>query len=155
MWNSCWVWWRRWFMGVRRFGCPLARLLLGGGLLAGGALYSIYGGAAPATVRLGLALGLAVLMLGMALREQKRPIAWPVGLLMLGNASYSLYLVHNPLLSITQRLAGRLAMNWSLAMLWGVGCSVVCGYAYYLWVERPALRLFRPRKRSGAVGLDS
>lgn len=126
---------------------PSGMLVAGGGGLAGGALYSIYGGAAPATVRLGLALGLAVLMLGVVLREQQRPMAWPAGMLMLGNASYSLYLVHNPLLSITQRLAGRLAMNWPLAMLWGVGLSVVCGYAYYLWVERPALKLFRPRKR--------
>ena len=94
-------------------------------------------------VRLGFALGLAVLMLGVACWEQCRAICWPVSLLALGNGSYSIYLVHNPLVSMTQRLAGRLGMTWPLALLLGVVLSIVCGYLYFLWLERPALRFFR------------
>lgn len=97
--------------------------------------------------RLGLALGLAVLMLGMARWEAQRTVAWPMPLLALGNASYSIYLIHNPLVSVTQRVAGRLGMNWPMALLFGVVLSVGCGYLYYLWVERRAIRFFRGSAR--------
>jgi len=95
--------------------------------------------------RLGLAVGLATLMLGMARWEQNSAIKWPISLLALGNASYSIYLTHNPLLSFTQRIAGKLNMNWPLAMMWGVCLSIMFGYLYFLWVERPAIRFFRNR----------
>ena len=61
--------------------------------------------------RMLFALGLALLIIGFAIREQSSRLHWP-GLLLIGNASYSIYLVHNPLLSITQRLAARLGMTW-------------------------------------------
>ena len=84
-------------------------------------------------------------MLGLALRERAQPIAWPALLLALGNASYSVYLLHSPLLSMTQRVAGKLAMGWPLGLLAGVVVSVGCGYLYYLAVERPVLRAARAR----------
>jgi peptidoglycan/LPS O-acetylase OafA/YrhL len=111
-------------------------------MLASTMLLMMYAGMA-AGHRLGLALGLAVLMLGMARWEQRRTIAWPMPLLALGNASYSIYLIHNPLVSVTQRVAGRLGMNWPLALLFGVVLSVGFGYVYFLWVERRAIRVFR------------
>lgn len=99
--------------------------------------------------RLGFALGLALLMLGVARWEQQRTIAWPMPLLALGNASYSIYLIHNPLVSVTQRLAGRLDMTWPVAVLFGVVLSVGFGYLYFLWVERRALRYFRGWQKRG------
>ena len=93
--------------------------------------------------RLGLACGLAALILGLARWEQARPIAWPSALLALGHASYSIYLIHNPLLSVTQRLAGRFDMIWPLALLLGVLVSVAAGYVYFMGIERPASRVFR------------
>ncbi len=64
-------------------------LIAGGGILAIGMLLMMYVGI-PAGHRLGLAFGLALLMLGLARWEQVRPIAWPIPLLALGNASYSI-----------------------------------------------------------------
>lgn len=117
-------------------------MMVAGGLLASVMLFLLYAGYA-AGHRLGLALGLAAMMYGIARWEQHRAIAWPLMLMAIGNASYSIYLVHNPLLSLTQRLAGQQGMTWPLALFAGMVISVICGYLYYLWVERPALRLFR------------
>ena len=89
------------------------------------------------------ALGLALLIAGFAIREQSAALRWPSLLLMMGNASYSIYLVHNPLLSVTQRLAVRVGMNWGWGLVFGIACSIVAGYVYYLAVERPALRFFQ------------
>ena len=91
--------------------------------------------------RMLFAFGLALLIVGFAVREQSAKLYWPGLLLLMGNASYSIYLIHNPLLSITQRLAARLGLAWGGAVVFGVVCSLLAGYAYYLAVERPALRL--------------
>jgi exopolysaccharide production protein ExoZ len=101
--------------------------------------------------RLGLALGLSLLMLGMARREQHREFTWPISLLALGNASYSIYLIHNPLVSVTQRVVGRFEVIWPLALLFGVVVSVGLGYLYFLWVERPLLRWVRAWSKPGLI----
>ena len=119
-----------------------AGMIVAGGLLTGAMLLLLYV-ESSAGHRLWMALGLAVMMFGIARWEKNRTIAWPLVLMALGNASYSLYLVHNPLLSITQRMAGRFDMGWPLALLLGVLLAVICGYLYFLWVERPALQFFQ------------
>ena len=93
--------------------------------------------------RLMFAFGLALIIVGFAVREQSSRLHWPGLLLLMGNASYSIYLVHNPLLSITQRLAAHLGLTWGGGLLFGVVCSVLAGYLYYLVVERPVLRFFQ------------
>lgn len=75
-------------------------------------------GGPSAYPRLVLALGLGLIIVGFAVREQSVRLHWPGWLLLVGNASYSIYLVHNPLLSVTQRLAGRLGLAW------GGGCCL-------------------------------
>jgi peptidoglycan/LPS O-acetylase OafA/YrhL len=55
--------------------------------------------------------------------------------------------VHNPLLSATQRVAGKLVMGWPLGLVAGVLVSVGCEYGYYLAVERPVLRAARGRAK--------
>lgn len=131
-----------WLYGQTALRFHPGTLIAGGGLLAIATLLMMLAGIL-AGHRLGLAFGLAVLMLGLARWEQVRPIAWPIPLLALGNASYSIYLIHNPLVSVTQRLAGRFEMTWAPAMLWGIALSVAFGYLYFLCIERPALRIFR------------
>lgn len=133
--------------GRDRLRLPPGMLIAGGGLLACVTLLLMYAGVAPPSSRLALALGLAVMMLGLARYEQRCTIPWPATLLAVGNASYSIYLVHNPLLSLTQRLAGRLAMGWPAGLLAGVVVAVGCGYLYYLVVERRVLRAARDRRR--------
>lgn len=95
--------------------------------------------------RLSLALGLAILIVFFAIREQVAALRWPACLLSLGNASFSIYLIHNPLLSITQRVAGQLELAWPAAMTWAMALSVLAGWIYYQIIERPALRFFQNR----------
>jgi len=96
-------------------------------------------------LRLLFVLGLACMMVGFAPWEQSASLPWPGWLLLLGNASYSIYLIHNPLVSITQRLAARIGLGWVGAMVFGVVLSVLAGYVYYLLVERRFLDFFRSR----------
>ncbi len=96
--------------------------------------------------RLAFALGLALVVVGFALFERGATLAWPALLLLMGNASYSIYLIHSPLLSVTQRLFGRLDLGWLVGLLLGVGASLLAGVLYYWVVERPALGFFRRRR---------
>lgn len=102
--------------------------------------------------RLLLALGLACLMVGFALWEKSVSLPWPDWLLPIGNASYSIYLIHNPLVSITQRVAAWMGLDWAGAMVFGVVLSVLAGYGYYRLVELPSLDFFR--KRLGPIRND-
>lgn len=95
--------------------------------------------------RLSLAVGLAFLIVSFATREQVAALRWPACLLSLGNASFSIYLIHNPLLSITQRVAGQLGLAWPVAMALAMALSVLAGWIYYQIIERPALRFFQNR----------
>ncbi|MEQ1779391.1 MAG: acyltransferase [Nitrosomonas sp.] len=95
--------------------------------------------------RLVFAFGLALVVVGFALLERNQILPWPTILLLLGNASYSIYLIHNPLLSLTQRLAGRFEFDWLMALMGGVVISILVGLIYYKLVERPALGFFRTR----------
>jgi hypothetical protein len=107
-----------------------------------GALILMNPGSTP-FLRLVLALGLTLLVVGFAFLERSRTLAWPALLMILGNASYSIYLIHNPLLSITQRLAGKLEFGWLIALGFGVVMATLAGLAYYKLFERPALSFFR------------
>jgi len=94
------------------------------------------------------AMGMAFLIVGFAVYEQSTVLPWPGPLLFLGSASYSIYLIHNPLLSLTQRLAGRMGLTWSEAMVFGVVICVVAGWIYYKVVERPAQQFFQKLLKS-------
>lgn len=96
-------------------------------------------------VRLAFAFGLALIVVGFVLFERNTSLAWPAILLLIGNASYSIYLIHNPLLSVTQRIAGRLELGWLDGLIFGVVLCVLAGLGYYRLIERPALGFFRNR----------
>jgi len=94
-------------------------------------------------LRLVFSFGLALVVIGFALLERASTLAWPTLLLLIGNASYSLYLIHNPLLSVTQRVAGRFEFDWVVALIFGVAVSLLVGLTYYGLIERQALKFFR------------
>jgi len=103
--------------------------------------------------RLIFAFGLMLTVLGTAALEKQRRVSWPGWMLTLGSASYSIYLIHNPLLSLTQRLAAGIGMGWISGLVFGVLCSVTVGVMYWWAVERPVLRWTKGRSRASTNGL--
>lgn len=89
--------------------------------------------------------GLSLIVLGIISTEKHyKYFKYPTIFLLLGNASYSIYLIHNPLLSITQRVLDKISfMNWQLGILLGIGFSIMAGLLYYALVEKPAIKLAR------------
>jgi len=92
-------------------------------------------------------LPFSALVLGGILLERQGKLALPRSMVLMGDASYSIYLIHNPLVSLTSRMVGRLQgfASWGLGMLVGVASSVVVGVLYHLYIEKPLIRLFRQK----------
>lgn len=88
-------------------------------------------------------VGIAFLVAWIAHLEREGLLRMPAFAVILGNASYAIYLIHNPLLAITTRGALYVAHSWWLAMVVGVTISVAAGLAYHFLFEKPALRLVR------------
>lgn len=88
----------------------------------------------------------ALFILGIVERERSRGLAVPPVLLLLGAASYAIYLIHGLALSaviqVTIRVAGReLPVLPVLALL--VVAGTLAGVAYHLLYEKPVSRLLR------------
>jgi len=103
-------------------------------------------------LRLLFAFGMSLLIIGFIDIEERIKITWSAFLLLLGNASYSIYLIHNPLLSLTQRLFSKLHFDWYSALISGVVISTFIGVAYHLIVEK---KLIKITKRFGRVLFNS
>jgi len=95
-------------------------------------------------------LCLAALMLPLIQAEIAGRVRVPSGLIYLGAASYSLYLVHNPLLSLTIRVARKIPILDTVggSILFGVATSLLVGISYHELVEKPATRMLRSRQVS-------
>ncbi|MFC3713353.1 acyltransferase family protein [Sphingoaurantiacus capsulatus] len=125
-----------WLFIRRPRGSVWPSAMLGAGLcLAGGFL-----GFPEARVLLGL--GLASLILATARLEVAGGWRVPQGVLLLGEASYAIYLVHVPVLRFAARVAGP-ALTWELLLPLLIAIGVLAGLAYHLGFERPALRQVR------------
>lgn len=115
----------------------------GAGLLTALAGVWMIGADAGDACRVIFGLGMALLVLGavrLDLRRSGRSSEW---MLLLGSASYAIYLVHNPLLSLTQRVLARLAIGWLPSCVIGVAIALLFGFVYFHFVETPALRWIR------------
>ena len=114
--------------------CPA---LIGAGLV-GITAYFVAFKAEPNHVWFGISL--APIVIGVALLERLKapvPLDW---LLMLGNASYAIYLVHNPIVSIAARLSMGLH-SWGLSLMLCMTAGTVFGVAYHFLVEKPGIRM--------------
>ena len=89
-------------------------------------------------------LAMAFLVVGLVRAESSGRLRTPQLLSFLGAASYSIYLVHNPLCA----LAARLFDSWLLAFVSALLVGTIGGVAYHLLIEVPLLRLLRPRSRA-------
>jgi len=95
-----------------------------------------------------LGLSAAVAIVGFVEAERSRGLRMPEAAKILGNASYSLYLTHFPLLSLGAKIAFALPLAFVPAPVFFVILSATAvGFAllFYRFIERPVLaRLRRP-----------
>jgi peptidoglycan/LPS O-acetylase OafA/YrhL len=130
------------------FGMVAARVAVQGGIgnrllaalsLSALLIFILLGGKRDQSVVFGLAVAFALVpLVRMELAGKLR--AGP-GLVFFGGASYALYLIHDPLISLTSRVAARVPGldTWVGAVALGVGCSAAAAAAYHVGFERPAL----------------
>ena len=95
--------------------------------------------------RLAYGLASAVLIVGIAQAERAGHLHIGRALILLGAASYSIYLVHLPLLGYVARvlaMAGLMTRlpGWCIMAI-AVALAVVAGIAFHLLVERPLARI--------------
>lgn len=90
-------------------------------------------------------LGLACLLVPLVRMEWRGQLKVPAALILLGNASYALYLLHMPLMSAVARVSARVPMlhSWAANVVASLIAAIVAGLAYHLVYEKPALALVR------------
>ena len=87
----------------------------------------------------------ALLFIGFIALESK--FEWPGFMLLLGNASYSIYLIHTLVIyyatrrTVTFDKLGLPAISTDLASIFGVLLAIVSGLLFFHFVETPLLRL--------------
>lgn len=144
---------------------PWLWVLLGGGLLFGlGMMEWILGHHTDHSVSVLGALGdvgylvaSAVLIYGLAKAEEHWTLPFPALWKLLGGASYLIYLIHQPLLSVIMRVLNRLpALSPEMAFVLSAVVAVAVAVALHWTVERWILRrlqsFFALRAASAAKG---
>ncbi len=100
-------------------------------------------------------LGAAMAMLAAVTLERRGSLRIPRPLARLGDASYSVYLVHQVAMSALAKVAlvvvARIAVPEGAIFLGLVALSVGCGIAYHLFVEVPLLALVGRRVTAAAA----
>ncbi|WP_375285504.1 acyltransferase family protein [Sphingomonas sp.] len=90
----------------------------------------------------------ALLLASATLFERDRALRFPAPLLLLGDASYSVYLIHSPVLSafatLKQKLAADLLPAWATFAVALIAC-LTAGVLAHLLIEKPVLRLVHLR----------
>ncbi|HWT13313.1 MAG TPA: acyltransferase [Allosphingosinicella sp.] len=124
-----------WAVIQGRLDRPLAMCALGALFLA--AFLAV---GAPKAYSVLFGLGLAFFIPVLVRMEQSGRLRVAGWLLVLGEASYALYLIHNPLISTTSRAVAAVAPHWLAGMATAVIASVAASLAYYFVYERPARR---------------
>lgn len=109
------------------------------------------------TCRLLAGIGAAVAIAGLVGLESQTGLRVPRSLILLGEASYAIYLIHLPVISALGRVVARFRDQVPAAVLvLGVAfLALAIGVAYHIWGERPLMRfvngLGQARQPSGDV----
>lgn len=114
----------------------IALLLLGGVLM--------FNGYIPHYYRVISGAGFAAIVLGLVYLEGEIDFRKFRALVFLGGASYSLYLVHSPIIFASLKMLPALP-HWSVAFAFFIALGIVAGIAYYLIIEKPLMRITRAR----------
>lgn len=147
---------------TRYHAIPSPRALLALGVVAFSVCFYVgglgYGDlAVPGAPNLTLTVGLASVMILCALVELEKSQGWraPGWLRFSGDASYSIYLVHLPLLTLYVRIiyARHLEASVPLPVLFAIGLviGVVSGLLFYALVERPIQRSLKKQTAAAPV----
>ncbi len=140
-----------WMVGRGRVAAPGLLAVLGAGIFAAVAVAKVW--AAPVsddTLSLGYGLGSAILLVGAVELERRGRLVVPGFLAFLGDASYSVYLVHVVALSIAAKLLRRLADSGvalppALVFVALAAGGVAAGLAFHVVVETRLLNFLGRR----------
>ncbi len=139
-----------WMVRNRRFDRPLLLCLVGSAFIL---LFFAAGATKPLSVIFGL--GIAFLVPVLVRIEQAGRISVPRWLQLLGDASYALFLVHNPLISVSSRIVAAVAPHWLAGICAGLAASVAGSLIFYLAYERPARAWVRRLSGTGRDPLQA
>jgi exopolysaccharide production protein ExoZ len=90
----------------------------------------------------------AVIVLALVLTENTRPVGLRRRWQSLGDASYSIYIVHGVVLSALLSLVHHAGVPVFLMIPVGSPVAVVVGLMVYRYIERPMISYLRPRRRA-------
>lgn len=95
--------------------------------------------------RIAFGIPFSFIVLGAVLLENGKGFVIPRWMVGLGDASYAIYLIHNPLISLTSRILSRINIfaRWEYGLMTGVAASLTVGIIYHFLVEKPLIRLSR------------
>ena len=87
-------------------------------------------------------VGAALLVLGLAILERREHVVVPAFLTFLGEASYSIYLTHAPIISLFAKLLLHAKYELPASLIFCVlsVVGVIVGALFHIWVERPLLK---------------
>jgi exopolysaccharide production protein ExoZ len=92
-----------------------------------------------------IGFAIAALIPSICQAERAGAFSVPGWLVFGGAASYAIYLIHNPLLSLTSRLFAMIGLGWVGALIASAVICVIAGAVYYVMWERPVMRLAKKR----------
>ena len=138
-----------WWMRRRKTARPGVLLASGGAVLLTGLIYGGWRGSASCWVYLWAGVGTAIALLGAVELERRGRMGVPGWLRFLGDASYSIYLVHFPVIAALARVCHRMDARLHLPIVVWLAVMVACGTGagclLHVFVERPLIRGRRPR----------
>ena len=132
-----------WVLRHRRARHASWLLTAGAAVLVATLLYGGWRGAVHDELYLVSGAGAALAMLGAVELERSGRLWVPRWMSFLGDASYAIYLIHDPVVSAAAHMGFRLdaRLHWPI-MIWMmifVGLGAMAGCALHVWVERPLL----------------
>ena len=97
--------------------------------------------ALPAHPPLVMGACFAAIVFGLVILERNNRMRVPAALVSLGDASYSLYLTHNPVQSIISRVIPKVlaTSSWWLAMALAIAGSIAAAFSYHRYFEAPVI----------------
>ena len=114
--------------------------------------------AAEEISRVWFGLAMAIAISGLVRMDISGSIASPGWLFFLGNASYAIYLIHGPVISIASGMLASIALPWLANMTLCAALGLGGGVMYHLLFEKPALSYvsrWRPRDSTSNWGANA